>query len=318
MSVPMLFALTGVALVLAIAIVAIIYREPIGYYLRLLNAKRAADAFYANTPGITKNIGYGRNDREKLDVYQPTAQGTYPVLIWVHGGSWTSGSKELYATVAQKVLPENVVVVIPNYSIELSQRVSSPPLVFEQAQQIADAFAWAREHIQLFDGDPNRIILGGHSAGAHLTGLVTLDPSYLAKRNHSPNEICGWYGVSGPYSLGAQLIYERNIKHRDPTLLFQVFGSEANFERGSPTTYVRPDAPPILLIHGDADDTVPVSVAQNMQTALLHQGATSQLKVYPNTTHTSILFDALAQDKPKLVQDIVAFVKSCPPIANRK
>lgn len=320
MTISQLVAVIGLTLLAIVAVAAYFFRAEIAYNLRLLNAKLVADRFYADAPGITKNIGYGRGDREKLDVYQPTAPGTYPVLIWVHGGSWTSGNKELYAPVARAVLPENIVVVIPNYTIEKPRglRVGETPLAFQQAQEIADAFAWARENIALFDGDPNRITLGGHSAGAHLTGLVVLDPTYLAVRNHSPHEICAWYGISGPYSIPAQLDYERNVKHRDPALLFEVFGAESNFERGSPQSFVHADTPPILLIHGDADETVPVSVARNFQTALQQVGARSELKIYPNAGHSGILFDALAQDKPQLVRDMVTFAKSCPPIADRK
>lgn len=310
-------AVLCLALFALVALVAFFFREPITYNLRLLNAKLIADRFYASAPGITKNIGYGRAEREKLDVYQPTAAGTFPVIIWVHGGSWTSGNKELYSPVAQAILPANFVVVVPNYTIEQQKgRIEDTPLVFRQAQEIADVVAWTREHIALFNGDPNRITLGGHSAGAHLTGLVVLDPSWLAKRNHSPQEICGWYGVSGPYSLAAQADFERNVKHREPTLLFEVFGGDKNFKRGSPQTFVRADTPPILLIHGDMDETVPVSVAQNLHAALQQAGASAELKIYPNTTHSGILFDALAQEKPKLVQDIITFAKACPPIAD--
>src|SRR5262249_17785971 len=144
-------------------------------------------------------------------VYQPSTPGQQTVLIWVHGGSWISGNKELYASVAQKVMHENIVVVIPNYATNLDAGTADKPLAFLQAEEIAKVFAWTRENISKMGGDPNRIILGGHSAGAHLSALVLLDPTYLAALHHSPSEVCGWYGIAGPYSIPMQLDYELNV-----------------------------------------------------------------------------------------------------------
>lgn len=292
----------------AVALVGFLYRDNILYTLRLLNAKRIADAFYATSPNVTKNIAYGSLPREKLDVYQPAVPGPHPVLIWVHGGSWNSGDKELYAPVAQKTLHENLVIVIPSYTLHPEANA------FQQAAEIARAFAWTRENISNYGGDPNRIVLGGQSAGAHLTGLVALDASYLAKLNHSPQEICGWYGIAGPYSIHAQFEYETRVQGNNAQLLFDVFGAYEQFARGSPQTFARADAPPILLIHGDRDETVPLAVSENFQNALRAQGAPSELKIYRGAGHAGLLFDALAQEKPALIQDLVSFAKACAPV----
>lgn len=290
------------------------YRGKLAYDLRLLNAKLVADRFYSTYAGITKNIAYGTTPRETLDVYQPADTGQHPVLIWVHGGSWISGHKELYAPVAQKVMAERIVVVIPNYTIALNAASNDHPLAFLQAAEIAQVLAWTRENISKYGGDPNRIVMGGQSAGAHLSALVLLDPEYLAALHHSPQEICGWYGIAGPYSIPAQLEYERNIHKNNGQLLFDVFGSQDNFLRGSPVTFVHPNLPPVLLIHGDADETVPLAVSYDLQNALEGVGAKSELKVYAGAGHAGLLFDALAEEKPKLVQDLLAFAKQCPPV----
>lgn len=308
---------SGAALLGILGALAFYYRNDIAYDLRLFNAKLVADKFYSTYSGITKNIAYGPQDREKLDVYQPDATGPLPVLIWVYGGGWTSGDKELYAPVAQKLMPENVVVVVPNYTTALPQRIVSEPLVFQQAHQIAQVFAWARKNVSLFNGDPNRIVIGGQSAGAHLTTLVALDPQYLAALNHSSKEICGLYGIAGPYDIQAEYDFVRNIQHGDGTQMTRVFGGADNFVSGSPQNFVRIDTPPILLIHGDADETVPLAIGQNFQNALQKAGAPSQLKIYPGAGHAGLLFDALAQDKPQLVQDLATFAKSCPAVTTR-
>ncbi len=290
------------------ALVAFLYREDILYTLRLLNAKRIADEFYATSPNVTKNIAFGNLPREKLDVYQPSAAGPHPVMIWVHGGGWNSGDKELYAPVAQKTLSENIVIVIPSYTLHPQANA------FQQAQEIARAFVWTRENISNFGGDTKRIVLGGQSAGAHLSGLVALDPEYLAALNHSTREICGWYGIAGPYSIPEQFEYQRTVKHDDAKLLIEHFDGQENFARGSPSNYVRSDLPPILLIHGDQDETVPLSMSENFQNKLRAQNAQSELKMYRGAGHAGLLFDALAQQKPTLLQDLASFAKSCAPV----
>ena len=80
---------------IAVLAAAWIARDEILFNTRLLNAKFIADNFYANSRSVTKNIGYGPGTNEKLDVYVPDTPGPHPVLIWVYGGSWNSGSKEL-------------------------------------------------------------------------------------------------------------------------------------------------------------------------------------------------------------------------------
>lgn len=297
--VPAILALGGIALV------ALFYRDEVSYTLRLLNAKRVADAFYATSPNVTKNIAYGDLPREKLDVYQPTAPGPHPVMMWVHGGGWNSGEKELYAPVAQKTLSENIVIVIPSYTLHPQANA------FQQAQEIARAFVWTRDNISKYGGDPKRIILGGQSAGAHLSGLVALDATYLAALEHSPREICGYYGIAGPYNISEQLQYEKSVKGNDGKLLLDVFGGETNFPRGSPGSFVGSALPPILLIHGDSDETVPLSISENFQNELRAKGDTSELKIYRGAGHAGLLFDALAQDKPQLLQDLTSFARSC-------
>ena len=301
----------GLALSLALGGIAYYFREDISFGIRLFNAKLAADRFYRRYTGIVKNIPYGDHTAERLDIYKPSAPGPLPVLIWVHGGGWQSGSKELYAPVAQRIVPENIVVVIPGYTLYPKAGAS------DQAQEIARAFQWTREHISAYGGDPDRIMLGGQSAGAHLTGLVALDQSYLAALGHSSGEICGWYGIAGRIPFRRSSNTRGRNKRNYTDLLHECFGGESNFERLSPQSHVRAGTMPILLIHGSADKTVPLSMAQNLYNALSAVNAPCTMKVYPGAGHAGLLFDALAQPKPQLVADLVEFIKTCPPVAAR-
>jgi len=300
----------GLAIGLALGGAAYYFREDVSFYARLTNAKLVADRFYKRYAGLTKNLPYGDLRAEKLDVYQPTTAGTHPVLVWVHGGGWQSGSKELYASVAQRLIPENLVVVIPGYTLYPRAKA------FDQAQEIARAVAWTRENIARYGGDPDHIIIGGQSAGAHLTGLVALDESYLTALGHSPAEIAGWYGIAGPYSIPAQLEHEKTDKRNYADLLHDFFDGKANFRRGSPLFFARPNTMPILLIHGSADKTVPLSMSQDLYRALCAHNATCALRVYPGAGHAGLLFDALTDPQARLINDLVEFVNACPRIAD--
>lgn len=302
----------GISVSLVLGGLAFYHREAIAFNVRLLHAKMVADRFYARYRGIIKDIPYGYLPAQKLDIYRPYSDGPHPVVIWVHGGGWSTGSKELYASVAQRLVRKNIVVVIPGYTLYPDAHA------FDQAHEIARAFQWTRENIARYGGDPDRVILGGQSAGAHLTGLVALDATYLNELNRSPAEICGWYGIAGPYSIPVQVEYERTVKRRNIRLLLDFFNGQINFERGSPRSFVRGDTMPILLIHGSADKTVPPAVSQDLHSALYALGAPSTLRVYKGAGHAGLLFDALAQTEPQLVSDLVKFTKSCPPVINRE
>lgn len=301
------------AVVVAGATYYLINREEIDYNLRLLNAKRIGDKFYAEYQYIAKNIAYGSLPRQKLDVYQPdpaSSNGTdpgYPVLVYIYGGVWNSGDKELYAPVAQRLLPGGMIVVVPDYRIYPEGKYR------EQTDDVAAALSWVLENIRDYGGDPARVVLGGQSAGAHLSALALLDEQWLAKYGHSSAEVCGYYGISGVYDINAQMDYERSKGGTAPIMTAVMEGPD-NFTAASPATYVRSGLPPMLLIHGDADETVPISMSENFQAKLESIGATSEFVTYPGAGHSGLLFDALASDPARLVTDLSKFARECPPI----
>jgi len=279
------------------------FRDTISYYIKLYNAKQIGDKYYAEYKFINKNIKYGASEA-KLDVYRPENGDGYPVLIFVHGGSWNSGEKELYAPVAQKFVPLGMVVVIPDYTLH-------PKVTYRaQTEEMAAAIAWTIENISQFGGDPKRIVVSGHSAGAQLTALAILDPQFLNAHDHSAGTLCGYIGVSGPYDINAQMAFERS-KGNESKLLPAVFEGEKNFASASATTHLQSNFPPALILHGDSDTTVPFSISQTFNDKLISIGGRSEFRVYEKTTHVGILFDALTQNPSRLVTDMSGFVKNC-------
>lgn len=281
-------------------------KETVDFYLRLYGAKRRADQFYGHYPHITKNIQYC--ETQSLDVYQPESGSGYPVLLYIYGGSWMSGNKELYAPAAQLLMPHGMVLVMPNYTLHPQAHYQ------QQVQEVAASIAWTLENAERFGGDPKRIIVCGHSAGGHLSSLALLDNRWLAPFGHSVAEIAGLMLISGVYDLTAQMDYEL-AKRSTGQLLLDHFEGEVNFALASPLAYVRPGLPPIRLLHGDADTTVPLSISETFYAALLAAGNPVDFSVYPKVGHSDILFRALSENPSRLINDMVAFVESCPPVS---
>lgn len=293
----------GVA-VAAAAVFAVLNREDIVFYWNLWRASRAGTEFYENYEHIGRDIAYHPTSDERLDVYSPATGDNHPVLIFVHGGGWDSYDKKIFTPVAMKLLPHDLVVVIPNYTLY-------PDAGYvEMADQVAATVAWTIDHIAEYGGDPDRIVLSGHSAGGHLAGLVTMDERWLAAYDLTPAALCGFIGLSGVYDVNAQMAFER-AKNSTAPVMTAVMGGEDNFTAASPITYVTADRPPVRLIHGDAEATVPLSISQEFAVALDAAGIPNELIVYPGKGHTDFLFQALTDADAPIVPDIVTFVQGC-------
>lgn len=296
------------AIGLASTVLAVRHRQDLDFFRKLYQAKRIADQFYARCPTVYKNIRYHAGTRQKLDVYTPAGAQGLPVFVYFYGGSWRSGRKELYALVAQRLLPEGLVVVIPDYS---TYPGGGYP---RQTQEAAAALAWTLENVGRYGGDPRRVIVGAQSAGAQIAGLALLEPRWLAAHGHAASEVCGFIGVSGVFDVAAVVAHHQKSLHA-ARFVVRVMGGRQNLAPASPLTHAGPHQPPTLLIHGDTDNTVPLAISEAFHHQLLAAGVPSELRVYPGAGHASVLFDALTEDPSRLVTDILTFARAC---ANRQ
>jgi acetyl esterase/lipase len=280
------------------------YREEIDFYVGVLRAYLTARRFYARYEHLARDVVFDPEMAPRLDVYSPAEGAGHPVLFFVHGGGWQSFDKVIHAPVARRLLPEGMVVVIPDYTLH-------PEAGYEQmAREVAAALRWTLENVEAYGGDPGRVVVAGHSAGAHLAGLALMDPRFLAAYGHSVSEICGFVGMSGVYDVQAEYdFWQAQGEH--PRLIEEVMGGQQNFGQASPLRYVRRDLPPILLIHGDRDKTVPFSIATEFQAALEGAGAESELSVYAGQGHTDYLFAGLAEERSRLIAELAGFVRGC-------
>jgi acetyl esterase/lipase len=174
--------------------------------------------------------------RQKLDLYIPQDAKDFPVLVFVHGGTWRSGRKEMYGGVGRLFAEHGIGTAVINY--RLSPQVQHPAHV----QDVAKAFAWVHSHIAEYGGRPDRIFLSGHSAGGHLVALLTADEKYLKAEKLSTRDVRGVIAMSGVYVIS-------------PVRLFEpAFGTDvAGCLDASPLSHVRRGLPPFLLLYADRD-----------------------------------------------------------------
>ena len=162
--------------------------------------------------------------------------------------------------------------MIPDYRLYPEVRF---PAFMEDA---AAAVAWTRTNAARFGGDPHRLFLMGHSAGATIAALLALDPSYLRAAGLSPSDLCGVAGMAGPYDF---LPLVGNMQ--------TVFGQVADLPRTQPINYVNHDAPPMLLTAGTWDRSVDPANTIRMASKLRSAGAAVTAALYPGLTHTALL-----------------------------
>ena len=224
----------------------------------------------------TINIAYGNDPRQKLDVYVP--QKTVPdakVVIFFYGGSWRNGSKTDYRFVAKALTSRGFIVVLPDY--RLYPNVTFPAFV----EDGASAVRWVRDNISTYGGDTNGIYLMGHSAGAHIAALLTLDGHYLKAVGLGRYVIRATAALSGPYDF-TPYPWDR-----------PVFGMATNQTAINtaiePISFVDGKEPPMLLVQGLRDKIVSPSNAVNLAARIREMGGEVEYVSYPKRGHAAVV-----------------------------
>jgi acetyl esterase/lipase len=182
-------------------------------------------------PGVQvhRDIGYTSGEpkdeaKHKLDLYIPAGRAKVPVLVFLHGGSWSTGDRSQYVALGNRLARAGIAVAIPSYRL---MPANPHPAEMEDA---AAAFDWVVRHIEEYGGDPTRIYLSGHSSGGHMASLLALDGDYLKKYDLSPNEIRGVISMSGVYDVRYVPAFHGNDgAKKDASPLFRVHGGAPRF-----------------------------------------------------------------------------------------
>jgi acetyl esterase/lipase len=215
---------------------------------RVIDALTPSGAYVATT-----DLAYGDGRRRKLDVYVPKqlAAGTKaPVVVFFYGGSWRFGDKADYRFVAEALTSRGIIAVIADYRV--FPEVSYPSFIDDTAA----AVAWTCREIARYGGDPQRIFIAGHSAGAYDAAMVAFDPRWLAKYDLKPQQLRGFIGLAGPYNFLP--IVDEGVK--------EVFHWPDTPPDSQPINHVAKDSIPSLLIAAKKDtfvypdqNTIPMS-----------------------------------------------------------
>ena len=182
---------------------------------------------------VTLELPYGPLPRQKLDVYAPKSHaGLAPVVVFFYGGNWSTGERADYAFVGHALASRGYVAVIADY--RLYPEVHYPEIL----QDAARAVAWTAVEVRRYGGDPARLFVMGHSAGAYNAAMVALDASLLGRHGMRPQDLRGWIGLAGPYDF-------LPIENPDARPVFFFPDTPASSQ---PINHVTAGAPPALLI----------------------------------------------------------------------
>ncbi len=256
----------------------------------ILNATIGEDGFAARS-----GIRFGPEVRHALDVYVPKqATGPLPIVVFFYGGSWRRGERADYLFAADALTSRGYVAIVPDYRPFPDARF--PAFVEDGAK----AVRWVLDHAADFGGDPDRLYLMGHSAGAHIAAMLTLDESYLAAEGVPENSIRGTIALAGPHAF-----YPSRTASVAP-----IFAHLADENAARPIVFVDGDEAPMLLLHGEDDDTVFVFNTVNLSKAVRDSGGSARHIIYPDVGHLGILF-ALARpfrNIAPVLRDVAAFI----------
>jgi len=222
----------------------------------------------------TSTVVYSPQHAQPLDIYPARdASGPAPVVLFFYGGTWRDGHREYYRFVGESLSRHGVLVLVPDYR----KAPADPfPAFMEDA---AMAAAWAKQHVAEYGGDPSRIHLMGHSAGAHMVALLATDPRYLAQQQLQPRDFASVIGLSGPYDFLP--ITERKVR--------RVFPDRARWPETQPVNFVDGDEPPFLLLHGASDRRVWESNSIRLAELLRAKHVPVTLKIEAKTGHIAMV-----------------------------
>lgn len=220
---------------------------------------------------LRKGVSYGELPRQKMDIYVPKAntQVKRKVVVFFYGGSWESGAREDYKFVGETLTSKGFIAVIPDYRIY--PEVKFPGFMADPAK----AAAWVKLHANEFGGDAEHIFLAGHSAGAHIAVMLSVNPEYLAGENLNYSDFAGTIGLAGPYDF-LPLKSQR---------LKDIFGAESERWKSQPIEFVTGKNPPMLLLVGLKDTIVAPFNTFNLSAKIKAKGGLVEVIEFPTYGH---------------------------------
>jgi acetyl esterase/lipase len=246
---------------------------------------------------IVRDVAFGPGEKDRLDVYRPKCGKPGPVVVFFYGGSWDSGSRSIYTFVGAALAAHGYTVMIPDYRVY--PEVRYPAFLQDNAR----AVRWAHDHARQYGGDPARLVLMGHSAGAYNAAMLANDPRWLAAVGlDSHADIKAWVGLSGPYDFLPL--------HSDELKI--IFGPEDQRPATQPIAYVDGRAAPAFLGVGTRDSVVNPGNTARMAQRIRDRGGQVEMRQYGRVTHSMTIgvFAAPLRGIAPVLRDVEAFIDS--------
>ena len=239
---------------------------------------------------------------QRLDVWQPSGgpRRGLPVVIFWYGGGWAHGSRDAYAFAGRAFARRGFVAIVPDY--RKVPQVRFPAFI----QDGAEAVRWARDHVAEYGGDPDRIALAGHSAGAYTVAMLTLDRRWLRAEGVDPGVVKAAVGLCGPYDF-----YPFTVERAAAAMR-----GVADPQMTQPIHFARGDAAPMLLVSAGNDVQVRAHNAVNLTARIAAVGGRVVHEDYPSLSHENVV---MALSKPfrgegPVLDHVVAFLnREMPP-----
>ncbi|WP_426043440.1 alpha/beta hydrolase [Caulobacter sp. DWR3-1-2] len=240
---------------------------------------------------------YGTLERQVLDVYAPKREtAPAPVAVFFYGGSWDSGRRQDYGWVGRALAAQGFLTIVPDY--RLYPAVRYPSFIADGAL----AVRWAIEHARALGGDPDRLVLVGHSAGAYIAAMLALDDRYLKTAGVDPKAVKALAGLSGPY----------DFLPLDGPITRQTFGEARDLPATQPARYAKAGSPPAFLATGDADTTVKPGNTVALAAGLRAKGVAVEERHYAGLNHadTVLALSKPLRGKAPVLAEMVGFLKA--------
>lgn len=242
---------------------------------------------------VLHDISYEPGNRHQLDLYVSRASAPpRPVVVYIYGGAWADGSKADFAWIGAAFARLGFLAIIPDYRVYPEAHW---PMFLEDN---AAALRWARDHAAEFGGDPAKLVLMGHSAGANNVLSLAVDPRWLASVGLTQKDLSAVIGLSGPY----------NLSPLDSAREREIFGPKTGY--ADPIHFIRGGSPPLLLIIGGQDDAADPRDSDAVADKVRATGREAEVIHYPPLGHSDTQ-NALAfspERPPHLLAAILRFL----------
>ncbi|MBO80973.1 MAG: alpha/beta hydrolase [Alteriqipengyuania sp.] len=247
-------------------------------------------------------LAYGNHEDRQLYIYRSEdapEDALQPVLIFFHGGGWANGDPAQYGFIGRNFAPKGFVVVNAGY--RLLPEGKYPAMLADGAA----ALRWTTQNIRKYGGDPERIYLMGHSAGAYNAVMLGLDRRWTRRLGLPDDTIDGVIGLAGPYDFLP--LEEGNAE--------DAFGDTQRIAETQPVNFARADAPPMLLATGFQDEAVEPANSQALYDALAAKGARARHAVFNDMGHAGIImtlarpFDGSRIGDPRVEDTVTTFLR---------